>query len=405
VGVPPGGAVELQVTARAAANAPSGDDYGFVVLRNGDVTRRIPYYFSVERSSLAGVQAIPLAAEQSGNTATGPNRVSVYCCPSQPFGPPADYFGVPMKEAGSETLYVKDIEKGVVNFGVAVVATSANALIDPWFLGSPNERDVQGATGSPVNVNNLLFDFHADISAAGLEFPHPGRYYVSVDSGSDFFTGQSLPGQYVLRSWENDVKPPKLQLLTSTVAAGRPTIVARVTDDKSGVDPFGLVLSYRMSNVGAALYDPTTGIAVFGIPQDAETIPPDDIKITLQASDNQESKNINTVGEEILPNTKIRSYRIHGQRRPALSWVLPKARTCVKGNVPLLVVGSSTKSITSVRFFDGKQRLGTDRTGDIGLYNVTWRTAKEKKGPHVLRAVLSSGGKSAAAKRTVRVCG
>ena len=403
--VPPGGDAQLAVVARAPGGAAPGDNYGFIVLQNGDLTRRIPYYFSVQRPALESLTPLPLKRLQTGSTAQGPNRVSIYCCPAEPFGPPPDYFGTPMKESGTETLYVTEVDKPVANAGVAVIAASGGAQIDPWWLGSPNEQDVQGATGTPVNVNNLLFDFQADIGVAGTAFPRVGRYYVSVDSGSDFFTGQSLPGQYILQSWQNDVTPPKVQLLTKAVAAGRPTLVARVTDRGSGIDPFGLVVSYRTSNVGAALYDPASGIAVFGIPQESETIPAADIKLTLQASDNQESKNINTVSENILPNTTIRAYRLHGQRRPALTWVSPRARVCVRrGNVGLIVVGSSTKAIRSVRFFDGKRAIGTDRTGDLGLYAITWKAAKAKKGTHVLRAVLTGGGKASAIRR-LRICG
>src|SRR5204862_6809031 len=47
IDVPPGGEGELSVVAHGGAGAPQGQDYGFIVLRNGDVTRRIPYAFDV----------------------------------------------------------------------------------------------------------------------------------------------------------------------------------------------------------------------------------------------------------------------------------------------------------------------------------------------------------------------
>ena len=92
--------------------------------------------------------------------------------------------------------------------GDSVIQASANSLVDPWLLGSKDERDVQGYAGTPVSVNELTFDFGIDIGAAGASFPKVQRFYVSVDSGSDDFTHQSLPGGYVLRSWVNDVTPP-----------------------------------------------------------------------------------------------------------------------------------------------------------------------------------------------------
>ena len=63
-----------------------------------------------------------------------------------------------------------------------MVAAEPNSLIDPWFLGSLNENDVQGYSGTPVNVNGLTFDYQFDNGAAAVDFPREGRYYVAVDS-------------------------------------------------------------------------------------------------------------------------------------------------------------------------------------------------------------------------------
>ena len=68
---------------------------------------------------------------------------------------------------------------------------SSNAPIHPWFLSSLDENDVTGYAGIPVNSNNLMPDFLFNVGAAGAVFVPPGRYYVSVDSGRDPFTGRS----------------------------------------------------------------------------------------------------------------------------------------------------------------------------------------------------------------------
>jgi hypothetical protein len=65
---------------------------------------------------------------------------------------------------------------------VAVIAAGQGALVEPWFLGSLNENDVQGYSGTPVNVNALTFEYQFDNGVAALDFPHEGRYFVSVDS-------------------------------------------------------------------------------------------------------------------------------------------------------------------------------------------------------------------------------
>ena len=106
-----------------------------------------------------------------------------------------------MNEDGSEHLYYTDINQPVVNFGVSVLASSAGALIDPFVLGSKDENDVQGYTGTPTDVNGLTFDANIDIGAAGVQFPRLQRFFVSVDSRADAFTNRSQKGQYLLNSW------------------------------------------------------------------------------------------------------------------------------------------------------------------------------------------------------------
>ena len=53
VTLPPAATRCSPLVARASADAAAGDDYGFIVLRKGDATRRIPYEFTVERPGLA----------------------------------------------------------------------------------------------------------------------------------------------------------------------------------------------------------------------------------------------------------------------------------------------------------------------------------------------------------------
>jgi len=403
--VPPGGEADLVAVARGSAGAAAGEDYGFILLRRGEVTRKIPYEFFVGRPQLGLVQAKRLERFQLGDTVNGPNRVSAYCCPSEPFGPPPDYVGPPMSETGTETLYVTSIKQPVANVGVAIEASRAGSSVDPWFLGSPNERDVQGYAGTPVNVNELMSDFSFDIGAAGASFPKVQRFYVSVDSGSDDFTHRSLPGSYVLRSWVNDVRPPRIRLLTKRVTAGRPTIVARVTDKGAGVDPLSLVIGYRGVLVGAVLYDPTTGIAVFPLPKRASRIPKGHTRAVLTAADYQESKNVNSVGSDILPNTAFRQVGITGVSGPALTWVIPAENECVAKTAALVTVASSTKRVRSVRFLvDGKQ-IAIDRRGSADVFSGTWGTRLVPAGGHELRAVATdAGGRSFAATRHVKVC-
>jgi hypothetical protein len=286
-----------------------------------------------------------------------------------------------------------------------VAVEAATGLVHPWFLGSPNERDVQGYAGTPVNVNELTYDFGIDIGAAGASFPKVQRFYVSVDSGSDEFTHRSLPGAYVLRSWVNDMRPPKIKLLTKRLAAGRPTIVAHVVDKGAGVDPLSLVIAYRGALVGAAVYDPVSGTAIFPLPSQAPRIKLGGNRTVLSASDYQEAKNVNSVGNDIQPNTAFRPVRILGVSGPTLTWVTPAENACVGKTAGLLVAAGSTKRITSVRFFvDGKQ-IDIDRKGGSDLFAGSWKTQRSPAERHTLRAVATdAAGRTIASIRRVRVC-
>jgi len=401
----PGGEADVSVVAQASASATPGEQMGFVVLTKGSVVRRVPYYFAVTKPALESVPATELKSLQTGDTVAGQSRVSQYRWPAAAFGPPPSYSGPTTNEPGSEHLYTLLLSEPAINFGVSVLVQSDNSVIDPWMLGSPDENDVQGDAGTPVNVNSLMYDFRADVEAAGAAFPIPKRYYVAVDSGSNPFTGQSLPGQYLLRAWIDDLTPPSLQLVTTKVAAGRPTLVAVATDAQAGVDPFSLVVAYNKVLLGAAGYDPLAGIAVFPIPSQAPAIKVGKTKAILSAADFQETKNVNTIGTNILPNTQYRDVTIKAVNGPALSWVVPFSNACVSKPQPLVVVASSTKPVASVTFFVDRKQVGVDKTSTAGLFSYNWPVKSAKTGKHAIRARMrDSAGRTAAVSRIVRVC-
>jgi hypothetical protein len=405
----PGGEVDLPVSAHVAAAAATGDDMGFVVLTKGTVTRRIPYYFEVTKPALANVPATELKAAQTGNTVTGQNRVSQYRFPAWPFGPAPTYGGTPpFSEPGAEKLYTIQISQPVVNFGVSVLSQSANSEIDPWVLGSKDENDVQGYAGIPVNVNGLMYDYRADTETAGAAFPLAKRYYISVDSGSDEFTGRSLPGNYLLTAWINDLTPPSVRLLTTRLSAGRPTIVARILDGQSGVDPLSLAFNYNgRVLLGASAYDPASGLTLFAIPGNAPKITAAKKKksVVTIASDNQEAKNVNTIGANVMPNTNYRPSKIAVVNKPTVTWLIPSRNACVSSTTRLVVVAGSNKALKKVAFRADAKKLGAKKADGAGLAFVDWKAKKAKKGKHVLRAtVRDTLGRTATASRNVRVC-
>ena len=422
VTIGPGGSAVMQISARAAAGAVQGDNFGFVLLKRGGDVRRIPYAFRVSRSSLTGAPVTALKTVQSGDTRTGEDRASVYRWPTSPFSI-LGIFGVDpaVNDDGKEKIYSLDIARQAVNAGVVVVRPapkldasitallSSNQPIHPWFMGSLDENDVLGYAGIPVNVNGQLPDFLYSIGAAGGVFLPPGRYYVSVDSGRDLFNGRSLAGPSTLRSWVNDVRPPTVRIITRTLSSGRPTIVAKITDAKSGVDPLALQLffgpSTRRTSVPATLFDPATGIASFSIPREALPLDPGTQFMQVVASDFQESKNINTDSDSPLPNTRFQGLRAEAVNRPTITWITPEKGKCLAARQKLLVVANDNVQISSVGFFDGSRQIGRVRKNVAGLYETIWRTGGKRKGAHTLTAVASDvRGREAETSQSVRIC-
>ena len=405
VTIAPGGSVQIPVTASAAAGSAAGEAYGFLLLRNGSVTRKVAYALLVTRPGLESAPVVPLQQIQTGDTRRGVSRASAYKYPAAAFGPAPNYTGTPVNEDGGETLYRIRLDEPAVNVGAAVIVSSPGSLVHPWFLGSPDENDVQGYAGLPVNVNNLTIDYPLDIGAAGTVFPRTKAYYVAVDSGRDLFTGRSLGGSYVLRAWVDDVEPPLLGLLTGRVPAGRPTIALRVIDLGAGVDPYSLVIGYGQTLIGAVAYDPVSGIALFPIPAEAPALRAGKRQVQVSAADFQESKNVDSVGDQLLPNTQFAGGPIDVVDGPTVTWLTPEIRECATARTPLTVVAGSTAAVRSIQFTVDKKPIATVRRGTSGIYTSTWRRGGAAKGRHTLRAIITDAkGRKAEAQRVVRVC-
>jgi subtilisin family serine protease len=398
--VPPGGEAALAVVARADAGAVAGENYGFVVLTKGGVTRRIPYLFLVSNPRLAAAPVVPLATTQTGDTRTGANRVELYRYPAAPFGNFPDQ--PPMNEDGNETVYSTSLDRPAVNIGVSVLSHSSGAVIDPWYLGTLDENTVQGQAGTPVDVNSLTYDYLERVGAAGATFPRQGTYYVAVDSGRTAYTDKSAAGSYVLRSWVNDVTPPTLTLLTTRVSAGRPTLVFRTTDSQSGVDPVSLTIGYRHMLIAVSMFERSTGLAVFALPESVPVLRPGTVSLQMVSSDYQEAKNVDTIGPSIMPNTRTASARLRIVNGVAVNWLLPEAGTCAKNPQRLAVAASAPGGVTSVRYFVDGKRVAVVREGDLGVWTAHVSLAR---GSHVAVATaVGLQGDFASARRTVRVC-
>ena len=224
-----------------------------------------------------------------------------------------------------------------------------------------------------------------------------------MDSGRDIFTGQTFSGPYILRSWINDVKPPSLRVLTRTVTAGRPTIVVRTLDNQSGVDPYSLVIAYHNVLVAPVIYDPLSGLAVIPLPKAAPALKKGRRQAIFASSDFQESKNVDTMGTSLMPNTRTLLTKLHVVRAPTVRWLLPAGGSCVASKVDLLLTASAPGGIKTMRFtLDGK-KAGKGHSADVQLW--TGKVGKLHKGKHVLTAVVTNRhGRTAKAKLRFRTC-
>ena len=253
--------------------------------------------------------------------------------------------------------------------------TPRGVHVDPWFLGSPDENDVQGQAGTPVDVNNLSPDFKTDVGAAGAE---PARKRLPRRRGlrPRPVQRQAPAGTYTLRSWIDDVTPPRVRLLTPRVAAGRPSVVVRITDAGAGVDPLSLTLSYAKVLVGAAEYDRETGIAVLPATEHRTRLAAGTTRARVRASDFQETKNVNTSGSSLYPNTRFENVRIRvvdgptarGCRRRARASLSPQARRA-----------------------DSKRALPRRRTGSPRSLRAVVEELARQRRPHGARAGQGRG--------------
>ena len=392
--VAPGGEADVMVVVHAQADAPTGENYGFLTLTRDGAMRRIPYFFLVDRPALAVAVPRALRATQQGDTRRGQSLVDVYRYPAAPFGNQPD--GPSMREDGAETVYRTTLPPKTINAGVVVLDEGPDAEIDPWFLGALDENAVQGFTGTPVDVNELTYDYQRDIGDAGVEFPVAGTYYVVVDSGRGNFDNRRLAGTYTLRSWVNDVTPPTLQLLTTRVTAGRPTLVFRTTDAQSGVDPSSLTIGYRGNLVGTETYHRASGLAVFILPQSVPTLEAGTVRLRMISSDYQEAKNVDTEGAQIMPNTRTRTVTLRVVSRVTVNWLVGTCRQ-------LEVAAGSPRGVTAVRFAVAGRVIATARHGVHGVWTAAVRLSR---GAHlVVATAVDSRGRTAVATRMVRACG
>jgi subtilisin family serine protease len=286
----------LPVRLTVSRTAKAGDGTGFVVLTRGSDVRRVAFWFHVEvpRLGLDRHRTLRKPGVYRGDTAGQASRVSRYRYPERGLA-----LGVPTRLGGPEQVFRFRLRRKVANFGVAVVGHAPGVRVSPRLVLGADENRVVGYTGIPASVNPYQGLYQAD-PAVGAVLPGPGTYEFVFDTP----TG-AKPGAFTFRFWINDTSAPSIRLVARSVVVGR-SIRFAVRDSGSGVDPQALRVSIdsrpaRFTYAHGVVWVRTRGR------------PPGKDRVTITASDYQESKNMEDVGP-VLPNTRVLQTTVTLQR-------------------------------------------------------------------------------------------
>jgi subtilisin family serine protease len=277
----------LGIRASIGRSAPERTVTGFVYLSRGPDVRRLPFWLRVTVPKLARQPARLLRGTGTfrGSTRGRKALVSTYRYPENPSG-----LDVARVLAGPEQMFRIRLRRAAANVGVAMLSRTR---VQPRFLLARDENRQGGPTALPVQVNPYLPTFLDPTPVSGLIAPTAGTYYVVFDSPS-----RSQAGRFRFRFWVNDMRPPRVRLVTKTVRRGG-VLLASAVDRGSGVDPRSVFFRLDRGELLRARFAAgRVRIRLGGLARGRHTV-------TLQVSDHQESKNMENV-PRILPNTTTR---------------------------------------------------------------------------------------------------
>jgi hypothetical protein len=220
----------------------------------------------------------------NGDTAGKASRVSRYRYPE--LGITA---GVPTDLSGPEQVFRFDLTRPVANFGAVVLERGKGMRVSPRIVRAGDENRLVGYAGIPAAINPYV-GLPVPYPVVAAILPAPGAYDIVFDTPAG-----ARPGKFIFRFWVDDTTPPTVRLLHGSVRLGAPIQVG-VTDAGSGVDPRSLSASVdgvpRRFTFAHGVLALQTG-----------KLQPGSHRIAVQASDYEESKNMEDVGP-ILPNTR-----------------------------------------------------------------------------------------------------
>jgi subtilisin family serine protease len=271
----------------AVPRGPQEEDVSaFIVLSRGTDSRRIPFWFHVERPRLQLDRKLPLdhLGEYRANTARGAARVSSYRYPDVPAV--GGFF--PVRLTGPEIVYRVRIRRRISNFGVAVIGRDRGISVEPRVVRDGDENLLAGYPALPFDANPYRSSFGRHRLVAGAVLPAPGVYDVVFDTPRG-----GRPGGFRFRFWQDDTTPPAVTVLG---VRGRSFDLA-VSDGGSGVDPSSLVASIDGNLTSVSFSGGRARVSLAGVSPGRHTL-------ALSVADYQETKNMEDVAR-ILPNTRV----------------------------------------------------------------------------------------------------
>jgi len=273
----------LSLTVRATSKAKQGDLDGWIELTCAGQKRRIPFWSHVFAAHLGKKKKTRLARAgvYRGDTKGETALVSSYLYPER--AP-----GVRRLLNGPEQVFRLSLSRARQNFGVVVISHARGVSVSPRIVRGDSESKLAGLTALPINVNPYVDNFDMPEPVAGVLRPAAGAYYVVFDT-----TSAARAGRYGFRFWVDDVKPPRMRVLSRRSGL----LTVEISDRGSGVDPGSISVTAGTRQLPAS-YDPRTGKTVIN----ARSLGAGTHELVVSASDYQESKN-NENASRYLPNT------------------------------------------------------------------------------------------------------
>jgi subtilisin family serine protease len=276
----------LRVSVRVPRNAREQDAAGFVVLTRGSDSRRIPFWFRVERPRLQlnRIHALARPGVYRANTALGRAHVQTYRYPdARPGRVP-----FPVRLPGPELVYRVRVRRPVANFGVAITSLAGGTRVEPRIVRKEDENRLAGYAALPYDENPYRPSVGRHRLVVGVVFPSPGLYDIVFDTPR-----RARPGPFVFRYWQNDVTPPTVRVLR--VRGG--VLEVAVADRGSGVDPTTVHVEIDRDERLSSYQGGLVRVPLSGLGRGRHAL-------TVTVSDFQETKNMENVAR-VLPNTRV----------------------------------------------------------------------------------------------------